>query len=51
MNHEIGSVLSVWWALPFAGMLLSIALFPMLAPHFWERRYAGVTAPRMVRDP
>jgi Na+/H+ antiporter NhaD/arsenite permease-like protein len=44
MNHEIGSVLSVWWALPFAGMLLSIALFPLLAPHFWERRYAGVTA-------
>jgi len=44
MNHELGSVLTLWWAIPFAGMLLSIALFPLLNPHFWERRYARVTA-------
>ncbi|RIL08101.1 MAG: sodium:proton antiporter [Proteobacteria bacterium] len=26
-----------WWsALPFAGMLLSIAVVPLVAPHFWE---------------
>ena len=44
MNHELGRVLSLRWTMPFAGMLLSIALFPLLAPHFWERRYARVTA-------
>jgi Na+/H+ antiporter NhaD/arsenite permease-like protein len=32
------------WAIPFAGMLLSIALFPMLAPHFWHRRMGVVAA-------
>jgi Na+/H+ antiporter NhaD/arsenite permease-like protein len=44
MNHELGRVLSVWWAIPFAGMLLSIALFPLFHAHFWERHYAKVTA-------
>lgn len=29
---------SVFWAIPFAGMLLSIAIFPLVAHHFWERR-------------
>jgi Na+/H+ antiporter NhaD/arsenite permease-like protein len=24
------------WALPFAGLLLSIAVLPLAAPHFWE---------------
>jgi len=24
------------WALPFAGMLLAIAVLPLAAPHFWE---------------
>ena len=26
------------WGLPFLGMLLSIAVFPILAPRFWHRR-------------
>jgi Na+/H+ antiporter NhaD/arsenite permease-like protein len=43
MNHELGSVLSLWWAIPFAGMLLSIALFPLFNRHFWEHHYAKVT--------
>lgn len=30
------------WALPFAGMLLSIALFPLLAPHFWEHHMGKI---------
>ncbi|MDR1545597.1 MAG: sodium:proton antiporter [Deltaproteobacteria bacterium] len=41
--HLDGSLLSWPWTLPFAGMLLSIALFPLLAPHFWERHF-GKTA-------
>jgi Na+/H+ antiporter NhaD/arsenite permease-like protein len=26
------------WGVPFAGLLLSIALFPLVAPRFWHRR-------------
>jgi Na+/H+ antiporter NhaD/arsenite permease-like protein len=26
------------WDIPFAGLLLSIAVLPMVAPHFWHRR-------------
>ena len=35
-----GATLGGLWALPFAGMLLSIALGPVLFPHFWERHWA-----------
>ncbi|WP_162800586.1 sodium:proton antiporter [Acidibrevibacterium fodinaquatile] len=31
-------------ALPFAGLLLSIALFPMVAPRFWHRRLGAIAA-------
>jgi Na+/H+ antiporter NhaD/arsenite permease-like protein len=34
----------MWSAIPFAGMLLSIALFPLLAPIFWHHHYPGVSA-------
>ena len=34
--HDIGSELPVWTVLPFAGLLLSIALLPLAAPHVWE---------------
>ncbi|MFG1477797.1 sodium:proton antiporter [Xanthobacter sp. V4C-4] len=37
-----GAHLSPIWALPFAGMLLSIALFPLLAGHFWHHHYGKV---------
>ncbi|RBP37372.1 UIT6 family transporter [Roseimicrobium gellanilyticum] len=33
---------SAWMVLPFAGLLLCIALLPLLAAHFWERHYAKV---------
>lgn len=39
-----GSNLSLLWAAPFVGVLLSIALFPLLAPHFWHRHYGKVAA-------
>ena len=35
---------SLAFGLPFAGLLLSIALMPMLRPHWWERRFPWVTA-------
>jgi Na+/H+ antiporter NhaD/arsenite permease-like protein len=39
-----GAALSPWWALPFAGTLLSIALYPLLAPRFWHHHFGKITA-------
>jgi Na+/H+ antiporter NhaD/arsenite permease-like protein len=39
-----GANLSVLWAVPFAGILLSIALMPLLAPFFWHHHYGKVAA-------
>ena len=39
-----GSQLSVWWGVPFAGVLLSIALVPLLAPSFWHHHFGKVSA-------
>ncbi len=39
-----GATLGLAWALPFAGILLSIALFPLLAPHFWEHHFGKISA-------
>lgn len=38
-----GSGLSGWWGVPFAGLLLSIALCPLLAPQFWHHHYGKLT--------
>ena len=44
-HHGVdGGGLSVWWILPFAGMLLSIALGPLVAAHFWHNHYGKVAA-------
>jgi Na+/H+ antiporter NhaD/arsenite permease-like protein len=34
--------LSLWWVLPFVGVLLSIAIFPLVSPHWWHRFYGLV---------
>jgi Na+/H+ antiporter NhaD/arsenite permease-like protein len=39
---ELGSQLPLWSVVPFVGILLSIALFPLLAPAFWHRHFAKV---------
>ncbi|WP_439500277.1 sodium:proton antiporter [Bosea sp. (in: a-proteobacteria)] len=39
-----GATLGGAWALPFAGMLLSIALGPVLFPHLWEHHYGKFAA-------
>lgn len=39
-----GATLSAWWGLPFAGVLLSIALVPLLAPRFWHHHYGKIAA-------
>jgi Na+/H+ antiporter NhaD/arsenite permease-like protein len=42
-HPDIGSMLPLWTVIPFAGILLSIALFPLFAPHFWHHHYPKVS--------
>ena len=45
MAAEIdGSKLSAIWGVPFAGLLLSIALMPLLAPSVWHHHYGKISA-------
>lgn len=37
------SSLGIVWAVPFAGLLLSIAIFPLAAEDFWHHHYGKVT--------
>ncbi|MFA5682069.1 MAG: sodium:proton antiporter, partial [Hydrogenophaga sp.] len=39
-----GSQLSILWGVPFAGILLSIAIMPLLAPMFWHHHFGKVSA-------
>jgi Na+/H+ antiporter NhaD/arsenite permease-like protein len=39
---QLGRALSLWSVLPFGGILLSIALFPLFAPHFWHDHFGKV---------
>jgi Na+/H+ antiporter NhaD/arsenite permease-like protein len=39
-----GRLLSLAWVLPFAGILLSIAILPLAAPHFWHGHFGKVSA-------
>jgi Na+/H+ antiporter NhaD/arsenite permease-like protein len=41
--HVDGKELSLLWAIPFVGLLLSIAIFPLAAPHFWHNHYGKVS--------
>ena len=38
-----GAHLSLAWVLPFAGILLSIALGPLLVPNFWHHHFGKVS--------
>lgn len=39
----MGEQLSLIWGLPFAGILLSIGLFPLFAPHFWHHHFSKIS--------
>ena len=39
-----GAQLSLWWGVPFAGLLLSIAIVPLVAPRFWHSHYGKAAA-------
>ncbi len=43
-HHNLGSELPLWTGLPFLGILLSIALFPLFKPKWWHHHFPKVSA-------
>lgn len=43
-HAALGTRMALWTCIPFAGILLSIALFPLVAPHFWHHHYPKIAA-------
>ncbi|MFO1182001.1 MAG: sodium:proton antiporter [Ottowia sp.] len=39
-----GRQLSALWGLPFVGILLSIAVWPLVGPHFWHHHFGKIAA-------
>jgi Na+/H+ antiporter NhaD/arsenite permease-like protein len=39
----LGAELPIWSVIPFIGILLSIAIFPIVAPKFWHHHYGKVS--------
>ena len=42
--HLEGGDLSILWVIPFAGILLSIAIFPLVSPEYWHHNFGKVSA-------
>lgn len=42
--HLEGADLGPIWVLPFVGILLSIAIFPLVAPTFWHHNFGKISA-------
>src|SRR5215475_9321326 len=42
--HLDGAILSWTWSLPFIGLLLTIAMAPLLFPRIWSRHYGKIAA-------
>lgn len=43
-DTALGEHLPLWSVLPFVGILLSIAIFPLVAPRFWHHHFPKVSA-------
>jgi Na+/H+ antiporter NhaD/arsenite permease-like protein len=41
---DLGAVLPLWSVVPFVGILLSIAIFPLVAGEFWHHHFPKVSA-------
>jgi len=41
---DLGEILPLWSCIPFACMLLSIALFPLVAAEFWHHNFGKISA-------
>ena len=42
-SMALGQLLPLWAILPFVGILLSIALCPLLLPHFWHNHFGKIS--------
>jgi Na+/H+ antiporter NhaD/arsenite permease-like protein len=42
-HGDIGTRLPLWSIIPFIGILLSIAVFPLIMPIFWEHHYPKIS--------
>lgn len=42
--HIDGTELTLPWVIPFAGILLSIAIFPLVAPRIWHHHFGKISA-------
>ena len=42
--HLEGSQMGLIWVIPFMGILLSIAVFPLVAPSFWHHHFGKISA-------
>ena len=43
-HAALGATLPLWSCIPFACMLLSIALFPLVAPEIWHHHFGKISA-------
>jgi Na+/H+ antiporter NhaD/arsenite permease-like protein len=43
LHINLGEALPLWSCIPFAGMLLSIALCPLVTPNFWHHHFGKVS--------
>ena len=43
-HADLGPILPLWSCIPFAGILLSIALLPLLMPDFWHHHFGKISA-------
>ncbi|NUQ35191.1 MAG: sodium:proton antiporter [Planctomycetaceae bacterium] len=44
-HHGVdGSIIPLWMVIPFLGILLSIAVMPLVIPHFWHHHFGKVSA-------
>ncbi len=41
--HVNGASLSIFWVIPFVGILLSIAVMPLVAPAFWHHNFGKIS--------
>ena len=43
-HADLGRMLPLWSVIPFVGILLSIALLPLIAPSFWHHHFPKISA-------
>ena len=43
-HANLGEILPLWSCIPFAMILLSIALFPLILPDFWHHHFGKISA-------